>query len=108
MLLADDRFENISRLGDVRKIDLGLELVTFGMRVPGRLRWGGGAALCLEMRAHLVRFVIFQRTRVRLLLSDSDLWKNVKNRLALDFQFSGQIVNSNFAHPPSISFELSR
>jgi len=34
-----------------------------------------------------------------LLLGDSDFGKNVENRLAFDFQFSGQIVDSNLAHP---------
>jgi hypothetical protein len=51
------------------------------------------------MRAHFNGFVIFNGTGMRLLLGDSDFGKNVENRLAFDFQFSGQIVNSNLAHP---------
>jgi hypothetical protein len=34
-----------------------------------------------------------------LLLGDPDFQQHVENRLALDFQLSGQIVDSNLAHP---------
>ena len=37
---------------------------------------------------------------MRLLLSDADFGQHVENRLALDFQFPGQIVDSNLTHPP--------
>src|SRR5712691_9049987 len=60
------------------------------------------------MRAHLFRFVLFERTGMRLLLCNSDLWKYIENCFALDFQFSIQIVDSNFTHPPSIFSGLSR
>jgi len=60
------------------------------------------------MRAQLFRFVLFERTGMRLLLCNSDLWKYIENCFALDFQFSSQIVDSNLAHPPSISSGLSR
>ncbi|OLB31193.1 MAG: hypothetical protein AUH01_03480 [Acidobacteria bacterium 13_2_20CM_56_17] len=60
------------------------------------------------MRAQLFRFVLFERTGMRLLLCNSDLWKHIENCFALDFQFSSQIVDSNLAHPPSISSGLSR
>jgi len=52
------------------------------------------------MSAHLLCFVFLDRTRVRLLFGDSDFSQDVKNRLALDFQFPGQIVDSNLTHPP--------
>jgi hypothetical protein len=45
---------------------------------------------------------------MRLFLSDSDLRQRVKNRLALDFQLSRQIIDSNLTHPSSIFSELSR
>src|ERR1700691_4547643 len=51
------------------------------------------------MRAHFNGFVIFNGTGMGLLLGDPDFKQHVENRLALDFQFSGQIVNSNLAHP---------
>lgn len=38
-----------------------------------------------------------------LLLCNTDLREDIKNSLALDFQFSRQIINSNLIyHPPSI------
>ena len=45
---------------------------------------------------------------MRFLFCDSDLWKYIENCLALDFQFSSQIVDSNLGHPPFISSGLSR
>ena len=39
---------------------------------------------------------------MRLLFRDSHLWKRVKNFFALNFQFPGQIVDSNL-HPPLVS-----
>jgi hypothetical protein len=83
----------------VREINLGLDFVGFatGTRPGGRgLSFGGGA----EMSANLFRFVLLDRTRVRLLLCDSDCDQDIKNRLALDFQLPGQIVDSNLTHPP--------
>ena len=50
--------------------------------------------------AHLLRFVVFERTGVRLLLGDTNFRKNVENRLAFDFQLPSQIVDSNLTHPP--------
>jgi hypothetical protein len=84
----------------VREIDFGLDFV--GIAAGTRTaRWRG---LCFcssaEVRPHFFRFVLLDRAGVRLFLSDADFDQNVKNRLALDFQFPGQIVNSNLAHPP--------
>ena len=58
-------------------------------------------SLTREMPAHPLRFIQFERTGVSLLLSDTNLRQDVKDRLALDFQFSRQIVNSNLTHPPT-------
>jgi hypothetical protein len=82
----------------MRQINLGLDFVRFarGPRLRWRLRLSGGA----EMSAHLLRFVLFDRTGVCLLLGHSDFDQDVKNRLALDFQFPGQVVDSNLTHPP--------
>jgi len=97
--LLGDELEHIAGFGDVRQVNLGLDFVSFptSARPGGRgLSFGGSA----EMSAHLFRFVVLDRTRVRLLLSDSDYNQDIKNRLALDFQFPGQIVDSNLTHPP--------
>jgi len=53
------------------------------------------------MFPHQFRFVILKRTGVRFFLRDAHRGQNVKNFLALDFQLTGQIVNSNLTHPPS-------
>lgn len=56
------------------------------------------------MFAHQVGFEIFQRTGVRFFLGDADRGEDVKNFPALDFQFTGQIIDSNLTHP--LSFPL--
>jgi hypothetical protein len=50
--------------------------------------------------SNLLGFVVFQRTGVRLLLGDANFRQHVENGFALYFQLSGQIVDSNFTHPP--------
>jgi hypothetical protein len=44
---------------------------------------------------------------VRFLFGDTDFRQHVKNGFALDFQLTGQIIDSNL-HPLSVSFFLSR
>ena len=98
-MLAANGVQHIAWLGDVRQVNLGLDLVGFAAStgLGGRgLGFGTGA----EMSTHLLCFVFLDRTRVRLLFSDSDFSQDVKNRLALDFQLPGQIVDSNLTHPP--------
>jgi hypothetical protein len=84
----------------MREIDFGLDFVRLARAACGfrwaRLRFGGRAEMC----ADLLCFVIFDGARVRLFLGDADFGQNVKNRLALDFQFPGQIVDTNLTHPP--------
>jgi hypothetical protein len=55
------------------------------------------------MLANQIRFVVFQGTRVRLLLGNTHRGQHVKNLSALDFQLTGQIIDSNL-HPLSFSF----
>jgi hypothetical protein len=106
-LLADDRLQDIARLGNMRKIDLGLDFVSIspaGPRGSARgLGFAGGAEVC----AHLHRLVLFKGTGMSLLLRDPNLWKYVENRFAFDFQLPCQIVDSNLAHPPFLSPRLS-
>jgi len=87
-----DRLQHIARLGDVREIDLRLELVA-----PGRWTRGtGGCALALlEIFLHALGFVFFDRAGVRFLFGDADLGENFEDLSALDLEFSRQIVNSN-------------
>src|SRR3977135_1481917 len=82
------------------KIDLGLDFIGFGAsgsRGPARsLRLTGGTEAC----THLFRFMVFERTGMALLLSNSDLRKYIENRFAFNFQLPCQIVDSNLAPPP--------
>jgi hypothetical protein len=99
-LLFADGVQDVAGTRDLGKIDLGLDLVAFG---AGGTRWlcRPRCLTCIgtEMRPHFDGFVIFNRTGMGLLLGDPDFKQHVENRLALDFQFPGQIVNSNLAHP---------
>jgi hypothetical protein len=89
----------------MREVDLGLDLFfavsRAGVSLRGIRRSFGTAA---KMFPHQVRFVIFQRTGVRFLLRDAHRGQRVKNFLTLDFQLTGQIVDSNLTHP--LSFPL--
>lgn len=109
LLLPNDRLQHVSRFGNVRKIDLGLDLVAAA--VPGARCWlrrRVTLACPAEMGANFLRFVLFQRAGMSLLLGDADFGQHIENCLAFHFQFSGQIIDSNLTHPPLCSSELSR
>jgi hypothetical protein len=96
-LLLQKKTGNIPGLGDVREIDLGFDLRFTRARAAiacGR----SGATWSREVFAHTLGLVGLNRARVRLLFRYSDYGKDVENRLALDFQFPCQIVDSNFTH----------
>jgi hypothetical protein len=100
-LLFTDGVQHIARAGNLRKIDLGLDFVALGAAGSRRLcRTGRLTSVRAEMRPHFDGLVIFNGTGVGLLLGDPDFSKHVEDRLAFNFQFSGQIVDSNLAHPP--------
>ncbi len=94
-----DRAQHVPGTGNVRQIDFGFDFF-FAAAGAGtgfaRLRRAFRRA---DIHSNLFRFVLFQRTGVRLLFSHSDQRKRIKNRLTLDFQLSGKIVNSNLTHP---------
>ncbi len=89
----------------MRQIDLGLEII---FPVSGSCSALGCASPRIRAAAktftHQVCFVVFDGTGVRLLLRDAHFQQYVKNFLALDFQLTGQIVDSNLTHP--LSFPL--
>jgi hypothetical protein len=60
------------------------------------------------MGANLLRLVVFKRTGMRLLFGDAHLGQHIENCFTFDFQLSGQIVNSNLAHPPLCPSGLPR
>jgi hypothetical protein len=79
----------------VRQVDLRLEFV--GRH--GSARATAAARFMLgKILLYPLGFIFFDGTGVGLLLGHSDLDKNVENRLALDLELSGQIVNSNLMH----------
>jgi hypothetical protein len=102
-LLTDDGFQDIARLGNLRKVNLGLDAVGFGAAGTGRLGGGLGFAGASNAGTHLFGFVLFDGTGMGLLLGDADFNQGIENDLALDFQLSGQIVDSNLTHPPFLS-----
>jgi hypothetical protein len=59
------------------------------------MRFSGGA----EVGAYFICFEVFQRTGMRLLLRHPDGGQHVENGFAFHFQLSGEIVDSNLAHP---------
>jgi hypothetical protein len=90
------------------EIDLGLDFIaasgTGARRFARRMRFATAA----EISAHLFGFMVFKRTGVGFLLGDTHLCQRIENCFALNFQLSGQIVDSNLAHPPFRPPKLSR
>lgn len=91
LLALEDGLERVAGLGDLGEIKLRLDL---GL-LPACAR---GAASTVEVAAHLLGLIGLDRAGVRL-PSNADRFKRIENRPALYFQFSCQIVDSNFAHP---------
>jgi hypothetical protein len=100
-LLLRDGAQHISRPRNMREVDLGLDLVFAASGTRGLRRTRRRVGSAAEILPHQFRFVFFQRTGVRFLLRDAHRGQHVKNFLALDFQLTGQIVDSNLTHPPS-------
>jgi hypothetical protein len=65
-------------------------------------------ARAAKMGANFFRFVLFQGAGMGLLLGYANIRQHVENGLAFNFQFPGQIIDSNLTHPPLCSSELSR
>ena len=104
-LLLSDGAQHVSGTRNMREVDLGLEVFFAMDRACGRLGGTGrGIGTATEMLPYQIRFVVFQRTGVRFFLRDAHRGQHVKNFPALDFQLTGQIVDSNLTHP--LSFPL--
>jgi len=103
-LLLRDGAQHVSGPRNIRQVNLGLDafVAMGGTRSLRRTRRSLGAAA--EMLSHQFRFVIFQRTGMRFLLRNTHRGQHVKNFFALDFQLTGQIIDSNLTHP--LSFPL--
>jgi hypothetical protein len=61
---------------------------------------GTTAAATLQIGAHTLGFIAFQRTRMGLLFGDAHGCESIQDFPALDFQLARQIIDSNFTHPP--------
>jgi hypothetical protein len=84
----------------VREINLSFDVRFAGARTATIASRRRSSALSGKMLFDTLGFVSFDRARVRLFFRYSDQRKNIKDCPALDFQFPGQIVDSNFTHPP--------
>jgi hypothetical protein len=91
LLALEDGLEGVAGLGDLGEVKLRLDL----SRLSACAR---GAASTIEVAAHLFGLIGLDGAGVRL-SCNPDRLKRIENRPALYFQFSCQIVNSNFAHP---------
>jgi len=109
LLLSNNRLQHVSGFRDVRKINLGPDLVWLSVATArGRLRRRVRLARAVEVSPNFLRFVLFERAGMGFLLGDADFGQHIENGFALDFQLPGQIVNSNLTHPPLCSSEPSR
>jgi hypothetical protein len=101
-LLLRNELQDIAGFGNMGEVDLGLDFVALRPSSTRRLRTCLRFRGSLKVSPNLDGFVLFNGTGVRLLLGDTHQREHIENCLAFDFQFSGQIVNSNLTHPPSI------
>jgi hypothetical protein len=96
LLLRQNRLHHVPGLGNMREIDLG----RYGLRSTRRGAGVTTLASMLEVRANLVSLIVFDRTRMSFARTQAEFSEHVKNRTALDFHLTREIVNSNLAHPP--------
>ena len=89
MLLIKNRLQHITGLGDVRQINLGLDLIRSRMSGTGRPSGTVSITRAFEVGTNFFRFVLFERAGMGLLLGDTHFRQYVKNSLALNFQLPG-------------------
>jgi hypothetical protein len=94
--------QHIPGARDIGQINFGLDFFFAVAGGPRLLRRARSGLAGTKMLANQLRFVLFQRTGVRLLLGNAHRRQHVKNFLALDFQLTGQIIDSNL-HPLCVS-----
>jgi hypothetical protein len=96
--------QNVTWLGDVREVNFGPDFVWPGTR--GTRGDPLPVIAGVEVLAHFFRFFDGDGTGMRFLFGDANLRQNIEDRLALDFQFPGQIVDSNLrgVYHPSFFF----
>jgi hypothetical protein len=97
LLFGQNGLHHVAGLGDVRKINLGLNALRGTRRRAGV---AGGARSAVKLGAHLLRLVVLNGTRVGFSFGQAKLRQYVKNLPALDFHLACEIVDSNLTHPP--------
>jgi hypothetical protein len=98
LLIGQDGFEHVAGLGDMGKIDFGLDALRGARGPSGSLVAGPRGAL--KLSADLIRLIVLKRTGVGLAAGQAKLRQYVKNLTALDFHLACEIVDSNLTHPP--------
>jgi hypothetical protein len=98
--------QNIARPRNIGEVNLCLDAIIARRTARGLCRTWRGVGTAAKMFTHQIRFVIFERAGMRFLFRYTDRGQNIKNFPALDFQFTGQIVNSNLAHPLIVSYSF--
>jgi len=92
--LLRDRLQHVSRFGDVREVNLGLELFRLGARAAAAGAAAGLSVLSVILLDAL-RLIHFDGAGVRFLFRDPDLDQQIEDHLAFDLEFPRQVVNSN-------------
>ena len=92
----------------MRQINLGLDFFFAARRARGSRRGTLGFSRATDIGPHFFCFVLLQRTGMRLFLGHSDVRQRIENRFTLDFQFPGEIVDSNLTHPAFLSPRCAR
>jgi hypothetical protein len=98
LLVGQNGFEHVAWLGDMGKINLGLNALR-GARGPGA-SLDGRPRGALKLGANLLCLVFLQRTGVGLAAGQAKLRQYIKNLPTLDFHLACEIVDSNLTHPP--------
>jgi hypothetical protein len=104
--LLSNGAQHIARSRDVGEVNLGLDAVIAGRTARGLCCTRRGIGAAAKMLTHQIRFVIFKRTGMRFLFRYTNRGQDIKNFPALDFQFTGQVVNSNLTHPLIVSYSF--
>jgi hypothetical protein len=83
----------------VRQIDLGFDFFFATQWARGLSRGSLRFSGATDVGSHFFRFMLLERTGMRLLFRHPNVRQRVKYGFAFDFQFPGEIVDSNLTHP---------
>lgn len=99
-MLLSDRIQHVTGARDMGEINFGFDLI--GCRTTGTSGFWRGVLSFRgpQISTHLLGFMLFERTGMRLFLGDSNVRQCIENSFTFDFQLSCQIVDSNLTHPP--------